>query len=138
MEVPQRSLEGHEVPKSMGAGTGVVGGHLPQMPENGAPEAPLRFPKPSSGQDRPLGSDQWLERGLETALQAQMAPQATGTTSVEQLVSGLAKAVQEPGGATNGVGNPDFTGGNRQKRTRQDSEGASTYTVALMGWLQGP
>jgi hypothetical protein len=129
MEVPQGSLEAHEDPKPMGAGMGVVGGHLPQMPENGALEAPLRFPKPSSGQDHPLGSDQWLERGLKTALQAQIASQATGTTPGEQLISGLAEAIQEPGDATNSVGNPDFTGGNHQKRTQQDSGGASAYTV---------
>jgi hypothetical protein len=107
---------------------GVVSGHLPQTPGNGTPEAPLQFPRPSSNQERPLGSDQWLERGLETALQAQMAPPTTGTSPGEQLVLGLTEAVQGPTMGPNGVANPDFTEGNRQKRTRQDSGGASAYT----------
>jgi hypothetical protein len=128
METPQGTLEGPGVPESTGAGMGVVSGHLLQTAGNGTPEAPLQFPRPSGNQERPLGSDQWLERGLETALQAQMAPPATGTSPGEQLVLGLTEAVQGPTMGPNGVANPDFTEGNRQKRTRQDSGGASAYT----------
>ncbi|KAI7968772.1 hypothetical protein EIK77_000330 [Talaromyces pinophilus] len=128
METPQGTLEGPGVPESTGAGMGVVSGHLPQTPGNGTPEALLQFPRPSGNQERPLGSDQWLERGLETALQAQMAPQATGTSPGEQLVLGLTEAVQGPTMGPNGVANPNFTEGNRQKHTRQDSGGTSAYT----------
>jgi hypothetical protein len=58
METPQGTLGGPKVPKSTETRMGVVSGHLPQTPGNRTPEAPLQFPRPSSNQERPLGSDQ--------------------------------------------------------------------------------
>ena len=60
-----------------------------------------------------------------------MVSQAMGINPGEQLVLELADAVQEPSSTTNSVANPDFIGGNYQKRTWQDSGGVSTYIVVL-------
>ena len=112
MEALQGHLEAPRAPISLGTGTKVDSGHLPQTLGSQAQEAPLQLPKPSGNQERPLGSDQWLEKGLAAALQAQMAPPATGTSPGEQLVLGLAEAVQGPAVGPNGTANPNFTGGN--------------------------
>jgi len=134
MEALQGHLEAPRAPISLGTGTKVDSGHLPQTLGSQAQEAPLQLPKPSGNQERPLGSDQWLEKGLAAALQAQMAPPATGTSPGEQLVLGLAEAVQGPAVGPNGTANPNFTGGNRQKRTRQDSSGTSACTGIPRLW----
>jgi hypothetical protein len=127
METSQGPPEAPGAPKSTGPGLGVVSGHPPQTQGNQALEAPLQFPKPSNSQEYPLESNQWIENGLQAALQAQLATQPPEASLGGQLTSGLTGINLVPIGGSNGVASSEITEDSRQKRVRQDSEGGGAY-----------